>query len=385
MSSISGITFPLLTFLLGVDQTTRTSERWTLLAPALEERYDITSAFHNPWHRLYIRALLTWDFSWDAFDKLAQYKRPIGKALSTLSTLPGRTQNLGSSSLESLPTEIVSVILTDPILSFADVLSLGLSSRVLWGHVLYHVAQTCRTAPWANTPVVCTGTWTMSLPPAIHKLNPDIKRQEEVFFNRPGRGPRGAPSRGMCPARSFNWDAVSNYKERIGAQGVSTWMQAFEECSEASRIPTDSLKVLGRSLEIIVNPNKSSMPTSWVLRNHMTKEYVSLKAGMAYEKHEHHIYVKGAPKLSLDNALLMRVCWSAPYMDESKDDHDGESMGSRLKNLAEMKRGPWAGHFFDVVPTDRESQDVGELAGWCDVTKELMREAAAWEDMSEEG
>ena len=58
----------------GTDQTTRTSERWTLLVPVLEEKYEITNDLNGN-YSLDLYKLLYGEFTWDAFDKLAQYKR----------------------------------------------------------------------------------------------------------------------------------------------------------------------------------------------------------------------------------------------------------------------------------------------------------------------
>ena len=56
---------------LGVDQTTRSSERWTLLAPVLEEQYDVTDHM-NYFHHQDMRKFIKDDFTWDAFDKLGK-------------------------------------------------------------------------------------------------------------------------------------------------------------------------------------------------------------------------------------------------------------------------------------------------------------------------
>ena len=190
----------------GVDQTTRTSERWTLLAPALEEKYDITPDLEDEHtNRPDISKFLRNNYSWDAFEKLAQYARNGKKACSILSDLPRSDNNNHGTSLECLPAEIIRMIISDPILHPADVVSLGLTSHLLWTHALAHMASICSKGPWAETPLVCTGTWTISVPPAIHRLHPHIKQDEEVFFKRARIAGRWGPMRGVCPAREYNW------------------------------------------------------------------------------------------------------------------------------------------------------------------------------------
>jgi hypothetical protein len=85
------------------------------------------------------------------------------------------------------------------------------------------------------------------------------------------------------------------------------------------------------------------------------------------------------PKLSLDKALLLRICWSAPHRLEQDDDEADETEGINdfQRQLAKLKRGKWAGHRFDVSPTDR-GRCSEETDGWRDVTHEIIRDAVAW-------
>ena len=190
----------------GVDQTTRSSERWTLLAPALEEKYDITPDLENEhMYRPDMSNFLRNDFTRAAFDKLAWYKRNEEKALSLLSGLSHSHTNYYSSSLECMPTETVRLIVSNSVLEPVDIISLGLASQLLWPHVLQHIASRSQKVPWAETPLTCTGTWTMSLPPAIHDLHPYIQQDEKLFFDRLRHTGRRGPMRGTCPAREYNW------------------------------------------------------------------------------------------------------------------------------------------------------------------------------------
>jgi hypothetical protein len=199
----------------GVDQTTRTSERWTLLAPALEEKYDITPDLEDEHaYRPDISKFLRKDFSWVAFEKLAQHIRNGEKALSLLSGLSHSNTNHHSSPLECLPVELIRIIISNPILEPVDVVSLGLTSQLLWAHVLQHIAARCSKGPWADTPLVCTGTWTMSVPPAIHDLRPHMTQDEESFFTRAQNGGRRGPMRGTCPAREYNWVSKTTHASK---------------------------------------------------------------------------------------------------------------------------------------------------------------------------
>ena len=326
-----------------------------------------------------MRKFIKDDFTWDAFENLANYIRDGQKAWSILSTLPSLRRTGGYSSFESLPTEIVNMIVADSCLDPIDVVSLGLSSQVLWVHVLHLILESCQSAPWATTPLVCTGSWTMSLPPAIHELKPDMAQEDQQYIDRFNAGPRCGPRYGMCPARTFNWNAISPYADQDKYHNGSAWLQAFFETVERSGIPTNSLKTLRKSLEAIVNPNRSNMPVSWTLRNRTTKEYVSLKAGRTWVARRDYVHVKGMPWLSVDKALLLRICWSTTYVDREDDlDDVVASSNQHGRLLLKMKRGIWAGHCFDIVPSIGDSQSGEESEGWCDVTSEIIKEAAAW-------
>lgn len=342
-----------------------------------------------------MRKFIKDDFTWDAFDKLAQYGRTGERALSVISTLPTQKRTGSSSPIESLPIEIIDMIIADPCLEPIDVVSLGLSSHFSWIYVLQYIVQKCQKAPWANTPLLCTGSWTMSLPQAIHDIKPELKQQEEVFFKQSNQY-------GACPARKFNWGAISSFAERNEQHRGLVWTQAFSDLSGMScipakdlkglrrsleaiigpnqaKIPAGSLQRLRRSLEAVVNPIKSAMPAAWTLRNLTTKEYVSLKAGHTYRKNEYHVYVKGIPWLSVDRALLLRICWSSTCITEGDDYFNYDANGDEYAHLlAQMMRGKWAGDCFDIVPNNRESQAWEEAQGWCDVTSEIIKEAAAW-------
>ena len=85
------------------------------------------------------------------------------------------------------------------------------------------------------------------------------------------------------------------------------------------------------------------------------------------------------PKLSLDKAILLRICWSAPHGLEQDDDWDDETEGLNefQRLLTKLKRGKWAGHRFNVSPGSR-GRCSEEIDGWHDVTHEIIRDAAAW-------
>ena len=86
------------------------------------------------------------------------------------------------------------------------------------------------------------------------------------------------------------------------------------------------------------------------------------------------MHVKGVPWLTLDRVLLLRICWCAPYGEDSE-----EIDGMRGDVLLRIERGIWAGHCFDVVPSTEHAPSSGE--GWSDVTQSTVKEAVAWKAM----
>ena len=343
----------------GVDQTFRSQQRWNVLTPLLKERIDLTieptHEYGDPTEPHRVSAGL---YRWSAFDKLAQHHVDDADMQSLLPKLSRRCRNDYTSALECLPSELLGIIISDSSLEPMDIIALGLCSETLWLHVIRNVQNSRREAPWANTPLICTGTYLTDVPPAIHSLYPDMAQREKEFNDRPGRGMRGAASRGMCPARKWNWNAVSSYTES-SADGTASWTRAFEALQERSGIREKEQLEVQRSLEVALRPRVTKV--GWILRKHTTQEYVTLESGGLGEHRSDDVHVEGTPWLTLDKALTVRICWSSP---ESCRDPTGT-----IDTNAETVRGPWAGHKFDVV------RDVEMGREWRDATAEVVKEA----------
>jgi hypothetical protein len=160
------------------------------MVPALQEQYDLDSDVRGRRSGYPIQSLFVSDFTWDAFDKLfKQEKAPpwAPPLFREFSCPPART---APSTLESLPAELLSTVLSDNSLSLDDLIAVGLTSQTMWTHVLNRISCLSRKSTWAGTPLICTGTYLKSVPQAVHTLEPDMKQQEEEFIARPGRGVR---------------------------------------------------------------------------------------------------------------------------------------------------------------------------------------------------
>lgn len=342
------------------------------MVPLLNERYDVTAACWdsrhyntNPLH--FVRGSSTWD----AFGKLADATLCDHDFTSMLSKLRymDSTRNSGNSGFEKLPPELLDMIFSE-LVDYADSVAVGLCSQSLWRHFLEFAKRDCRRAPWAGTPLVCTGTYLINVPEVIQSIVPYTKQQEDDFLNRPGRGNRGAPSRGMCPARRWNWNAIRSYRDLAEHDQATIRLEAFKTMSLNSNIAATDLVVLEASLRGVV----FAMPpvtgtTKWLLRNHTAMEYVRLTVHREHASQAVSAFVENVPALSLDQALMLRVCWggASTYGLSSP----------KARAIESIAHGTWAGHCFDVV--SEKEPEVGTC--WRDVTRVLVREA---EDFAEQ-
>lgn len=364
------------------------------MVPQLEEQYDLTEVMSPLYGRNPSLQFLKEEFTWDAYDKLA---RPNYLNTVDLTDLLNRRRlthppAAKASAIERLPPELLIMVLSD--LSTDDVVAFGLASQSLWMHVLAHVQQQRQKLSWAGRPLLCTGTYLMSVPPAIHTIEPELKAQEEAFFNAaPSRPGMGMSRRGMYPARRWNCNARSSFTDRSAQSLESEWVNSFISTSANSGICPVDIATLRHTLEAML-PRRSKVskrmrdlrradpakrarcgqrnttPYSWLLRNLTTHEYVVLKQSKRYQREPNYMHVKGLPSLSVDKALLMRVTWSAEYAgkyadedDRAGDHHDeGETLAERT-----LKRGKWAGHCFEIVHVRDDA--IGEE--WRDVTQEF--------------
>lgn len=350
-----------------VDQTARSRQQWHILAPSLASHYDITDDCMDRRSITTLANSINGDFAWDAFDKLVNrppiHTDDLGKVLSKLSQVDGSPE---TSPIEALPTELLAMVLSDDSLRTPDLLSLGVCSNALWQQCLSQVLANVSKGPWINTHLICTGTYLDDLPPSIHELEPSLRQQEDDWrarMPRPGQGMRSAP--GMCPARRWNWGKIA--ESTVLATVADEWLNAFDSMfkEDDNGILAADRKVLRKSLNHVLSVSQPKLRSHWTLRNHTTRQYVQLKC--AYNgAMEPQLHVKGVPLLSLDKALLMRLCWT-------KLDYPAGYNPAAERVL----RGQWAGHRFDVVSAGQGSRG-GSAEGWEDVTGDLVKQWKEW-------
>lgn len=352
----------------GVDQTTRSSQQWHILAPLAKEQHDVNNDCNI--RKAYNNGLLTFlkgDFTWNAFEKLVDLTSLDACDIETvLAKLPQSTNTGGLAAIEALPSELLAMILDDSALETADVLAFGLCSRMLWQHCMSHVRKSLCKGGWANTPLVCTGTHLSDLPETIHKLFPSLKEEEEylqALRPQPGQGMRSGP--GMSPARRWNWNAVDTYED-VSITNADKWLGALDALTSDSYagVPSDVKKILRKGLKLILAASRPKPRSPWLLRDHNTQQYVHLKCAFNGAM-EPQLHVKRLPWLTLDKTLLIRISWTSLLPTH-------QYTPTTMKVL----RGQWAGHRFDVIQASEDERPG--MKGWQDITAEVHEEGRQW-------
>ena len=93
----------------------------------------------------------------------------------------------------------------------------------------------------------------------------------------------------------------------------------------------------------------------WILRNLTTQEYVRSEA-IAIKPED--IHGPNIDVLGFGEFIWSRICWST----EASCSYNFE---------AEICRGPWAGHRFDITTLDRHNQGALKGTEWKDVSEEI--------------
>ena len=350
----------------GVDQTCRTTCLWNLLSPSTRQHQQLN--FQSDaycWSPRYF--LQESGSNFGAFEKLARLPCPPPVNFNDTHGA-ARTEPL--SLVEELPSELIGLILSEAGMSHREIIAFGLCSSELWLQTLSHIQRDVRdnTAPWAGKPLLCSGTWLTTLPPAIYERYPEEIEAERKYQNvlaqvhvpvsgtATGRGSRGRSAwYGPCPARVWNWTAVSEYENVRGIDCRQKWPEALTiNMVDARLSPTASDKIWS-DIRMVVDNNRAPIKANdWILLNVTTQQYVQLKLRRSEPGQSPQLYVAGARWLSLDQALILRICWGPDEMETHR-----------------LHRGMWAGHCFEVI------EDTGARAGWDDVTFEIVEEGKA--------
>src|SRR5690242_16006111 len=130
-------------------------QEWYILAPRIRKICKM-SAEHNFGRDIpFSNNNKPWD-AWSMLAKPAAFSHTLSTEVITRESVANIL-----SRLESLPAELIAMILVDSSLERRDVISLGLASKTLWLHVLQHVEKDCwlTAAPMAGVEIACTGSY----------------------------------------------------------------------------------------------------------------------------------------------------------------------------------------------------------------------------------
>lgn len=352
----------------GVDQTTRTRQQWHLLAPTIQQRLQLGPVEGSCSNEDALQYL----FAFDAFSKLARLPaRAVRVRRADLGVLSKRKTSV--TAVERLPAEVLDLIFGQ--VNKKDAVALGLTSSTLWMHLLGHIEHDVgRGGPWAGVPLLCTGTWLEDLPPAMYeRFSEELESQKRYrkFMSEHLPPPvgigRGSHRRwyGPCPARVWNSDAVSEYDEAL-MMPSREWINEWRELVAGAKLPTYMLATMWDALTDVAGSfaQETTGIQDWLLRNLTTKQYVRLntKSASSGSSEVPEVHVAGARWLSIDQALLLRICWGSAEYRHSGNDY-----------AVAMSRGKWAGHCFDIVA----AQNV-TVKGWDDVTEQIVHDGADW-------
>jgi hypothetical protein len=289
---------------------------------------------------------------WDAWSKLAK-PAALLPVKPTESIVRAKRASMPSA-LESLPAELIAMILVEPSLKKRDIIALGLASTSLWLHVLQHVERHCwlTAAPLAGVEIACTGTYLRDLPESLATGNL-VKSSVRI-------GEDGS----TCTEGKINWASLSTY-DFVCENSKKTWSAAFKaHNSRTASIPATLARKMAVELSSRCSAHQTASPrATWVLRNLTTKEYICCRPGPASQRGRGYVDHPDVARLRVDDVLLLRICWiRSPTLS------NGEDMWLWLRH------GSWAGHCFDIVPLEQGGVSaVGN--GWKDSTDEIVKQA----------
>jgi hypothetical protein len=338
----------------GTDQTERVRQEWHLIAPRLRKRI----CFGGPYFTHTAAKIETFLFdpmsSWGAWGKLA--KPSAGHISAFRSPVRMPVSQEPRTIIESLPAEVLAMILDNESLSKEDVLCFGLAYQNLWPHVLYHIIHDCRKHRGSLTgiEIALTGTWLTDLPESF--LEPELTIPDSTW-------------RYPYPARGFNWTAWRSWEgfdKEVEAQWISAWNVGGPRKAKISQVQEHQMLT---ELMRVTSP-VYGYPTNqgWVLRNLISKEYVRCKPGPTVPLQHGYVDHVDFPSLRIDDVLLMRIGWSRRLSWERCDEA-----------FDRLVRGPWAGHCFDIVPLDETLNTDSSWKDWMDSTDQIVREARDFE------
>ncbi|KAL1987366.1 hypothetical protein VTN96DRAFT_4082 [Rasamsonia emersonii] len=261
----------------------RLAPGWTLLAPRKKTYYRFKNRHRGDYPPICLHSPQD---VWDAWYCLARIPRgksnnnnrqPATAVRADWGARNG-TNNNNPSRLESLPAEILALVLEAAILSRTDIINLGLSSPVLWRHVLAHTQRDCThdAGSLIGAEIACLSDWT-------DNFSPSFKRDNYQLVEKVIRRCYTSSSNGWSLVTvEFNTQRLNEGVYRAGLTASEAWVQVFNEtCNQNTttiRSRAWSASTLAAELKEacsiapLFGPAADPDPRCWLLRNLTTQE-----------------------------------------------------------------------------------------------------------------
>ncbi|KID74925.1 uncharacterized protein G6M90_00g107260 [Metarhizium brunneum] len=278
----------------------------------------------------------------------------------TTMTAGSRVPNSQPATFAGLPTEIHQIIFSH-LAQDKDVLSLGLVNRHLCDIArerLFADFFSC-LAPWAGQKIVYVGEYTEpnDYPPGLFSdAELETLRKEKIAVFDRYEGWYDTMTRSNLYA--FTTPKVSNAQKLLDMHFETVGLAVL-----LSMVPSSENAALTYLSPSEFPSYRQYFPQDkpWILRNLTTKQFVRAEA-IALQRE--FIYGPDIDFLGFGHAILLRICWSSQPVPEVAP--------------ANIVRGIWAGHCFDITMLAKHQEETGAGQGWADISEEIAKEIATF-------
>ncbi|KAK1254133.1 hypothetical protein MKX08_008128 [Trichoderma sp. CBMAI-0020] len=268
-----------------------------------------------------------------------------------------QTEYFRSATLSSLPTELLLEIMGH-VEDIEDVVSLGLVNKRLCSIAQEQLRPYFPQyfAPWANENIACVGDYSAEndFPPGLFsdaELEALQREEITIFIEEEAEWKTGSPNR----LDDFTYPGVSHIQERpMEVLSSKTWR--LRDClGKPKSVKDPSLNSLIKSCDIYRDYFPRDQP--WILRNLTTKQFVRAEAIALKPEFINGPHIVG---LGFGEVLLSRISWTSAALG--------------IEDPANIGRGIWAGHCFDITTLARHERKTSNDAEWTDVSDEVVTE-----------
>jgi hypothetical protein len=256
-----------------------------------------------------------------------------------------------TSRIESLPSELLFLILDDLSSDQKDGVAFGMSCERIWSHMLQHIESDCESR-WdsiAGVEIACTGTCPEDFPASFYR--------NELLSSTPRY------SGGYSGEAFWTNNSAGREYSAVSDDPEDSWFTACNSLDyRAAGIHTASAVRMAKEFATACFVAlDSSLEDLHILRNLTTKEYVRFRRQIGTKGNRAYVEHPDVDQLRLDDLLLLRISWA------------GASHSQELEKLG-VRRGVWAGHCFDIIPFNHDAV-VSEHEDWQDSTDEVVKQA----------